>query len=194
MKLSNAAIVRSGLVLSRKQARGLSEIRYPLLNLRSINANGYIDLEQTDMFDSTEHLSPEYLSQVGDIIIRLTAPYTAVLIDNKTSGMVVSSNFVIVRPDKKFFFPEYLYWLFNTTKIKRDIFEKSSSNMLSAVNAKYFSDLDIMDISISKQNTIAKINELSIRESKLLKQLAEAKALYHTITLNQLYNEIRRGN
>lgn len=194
MKLSNAAIVRSGLVLSRKQARGLSEIRYPLLNLRSINANGYIDLEQTDMFDSTEHLSPEYLSQVGDIIIRLTAPYTAVLIDNKTSGMVVSSNFVIVRPDKKFFLPEYLYWLFNTTKIKRDIFEKSSSNMLSAVNAKYFSDLDIMDISILKQNTIAKINELAIRESKLLKQLAEAKALYHTITLDQLYNEIKRGN
>ncbi len=194
MKLSNAAIVRSGLVLSRKQARGLSEIRYPLLNLRSINANGYIDLEQTDMFDSTEHLSPEYLSQVGDIIIRLTAPYTAVLIDNKTSGMVISSNFVIVRPDKKFFLPEYLYWLFNTPKIKRDIFEKSSSNMLSAVNAKYFSDLDIMDISISKQNTIAKINKLAIRESKLLKQLAEAKALYHTITLNQLYNEIKRGN
>ena len=45
MKLGDIATVRSGLVLSRKQAREPSDIKYPLLNLRSINAGGYIEID-----------------------------------------------------------------------------------------------------------------------------------------------------
>lgn len=83
MKLGELATVRSGLVLSRKQAcKGAHvKMRYPLLSFRAIHSNGYIGMEQLDGFDAAEQLSPEYLTQVGDVIIRLTSPYTAVLID-----------------------------------------------------------------------------------------------------------------
>ena len=37
MRLGDIATVRSGLVLSRKESQERSAIRYPLLNLRSIN-------------------------------------------------------------------------------------------------------------------------------------------------------------
>ena len=99
MKLGELATVRSGLVLSRKQARKGAPVkmRYPLLSFRAIHPNGYIDMEQLDGFDAAEQLSPEYLTQIGDVIIRLTSPYTAVLIDEASAGMVVSSNFVIIR-------------------------------------------------------------------------------------------------
>lgn len=127
MKLGNIATVRSGLVLSRKQAREPSNIQYPLLNLRSINPRGYVDLDQTDVFDATEYLAPEYLSQIGDVIVRLTAPYTAVLIDEITSGMVISSNFVIIRADRGKILPEYLFWLINTPNVKHAIYENTSS-------------------------------------------------------------------
>ena len=43
MKLGDMALVRSGLVLGRKQAREKTECRYPLLNLKSIHPSGYID-------------------------------------------------------------------------------------------------------------------------------------------------------
>ena len=109
MKLGNSATVRSGLVLSRKQAREPSDIRYPLLNLRSIHPGGYIEADQLDVFDAAEYLSPEYLSQVGDIIVRLTTPYTAILIDEATAGIVISSNFVIIRADRRALLPEYLF-------------------------------------------------------------------------------------
>ena len=78
MKLSNVAAVRSGLVLSRKEARGTFRIRYPLLNLRCIKPEGYIDMDQIDIFDAADSLSPEYLSQVGDVVIRLTAPSSSI--------------------------------------------------------------------------------------------------------------------
>ena len=80
MKLGNMALVRSGLVLGRKQAREKTEYRYPLLNLKSIHPSGCIDTSLCETFDAVEPLNPEYLTHTGDVVIRLTAPYTAVLI------------------------------------------------------------------------------------------------------------------
>ena len=194
MKLGNIATVRSGLVLSRKQAREPSDIRYPLLNLRSINPGGYIEADQLDVFVAAEYLSPEYLSQIGDVIVRLTAPYTAILIDKVTAGMVISSNFVIIRADRRELLPEYLFWLINTPKIKRSIYENTSSNMLGAIKAKYFSDFEVPSLPIAKQQQIAVMNELALKETKLLRQLADEKERYYSLLIDRVYKEMERGN
>ena len=194
MKLGNIATVRSGLVLSRKQAREPSDIRYPLLNLRSIHPGGYIEADQLDVFVAAEYLSPEYLSQIGDVIVRLTAPYTAILIDKVTAGMVISSNFVIIRADRRELLPEYLFWLINTPKIKRSIYANTSSNMLGAIKAKYFSDFEVPSLPIAKQQQIAVMNELALKETKLLRQLADEKECYYSLLIDRAYKEMKRGN
>lgn len=194
MKLGEIASVRSGLVLSRKLARENPVQRYRLLNLRSITPEGYIDMNETDVFDAKETLPGEYLSQVGDIVIRLSAPYTAVLIDEETEGMVVSSNFVIVRTDPQELLPEFLYWLLNTSEVKHRMFENSSSNMLGAVKPKFFADYEITPLPIPEQQKIAAINALAKTESKLLRQLANAKEQYYESILHNTYNEIKRSN
>lgn len=193
MKLGNIAAVRSGLVLSRKQARNTTGIKYPLLNLRSINSNGYIDTEQLDVFDASEYLSLDYLSQVGDVIIRLSAPYTAVLIDEATAGMVVSSNFVIIRADHRELLPEYLFWLLNTPKVKRSIYENTSSNMLGAIKAKYFSDFEVPAMSIINQQKIADMNAFALKEIMLLRRLAEEKERYYSLLIDHTNKELKRG-
>ena len=194
MKLGEIASVRSGLVLSRKLARENPVQRYRLLNLRSITPEGYIDLKEADVFDAKETLPREYLSQVGDIVIRLSAPYTAVLIDEESEGMVVSSNFVIVRTDPQELLPEFLYWLLNTSEVKHRMFENSSSNMLGAVKPKFFADYEITPLPIPEQQKIAAINALAKAESKLLRQLANAKEQYYEAILRNTYNEIKRSN
>ena len=194
MKLGEIASVRSGLVLSRKLAHENPAQRYRLLNLRSITPEGYIDMNETDVFDAKETLPGEYLSQVGDIVIRLSAPYTAVLIDEKSEGMVVSSNFVIVRTDPQELLPEFLYWLLNTSEVKHRMFENSSSNMLGAVKPKFFADYEITPLPIPEQQKIAAINALAKAESKLLRQLANAKEQYYESILHNTYNEIKRSN
>lgn len=194
MKLGEIASVRSGLVLSRKLARENPVQRYRLLNLRSITPEGYIDMNETDVFDAKETLPREYLSQVGDIVIRLSAPYTAVLVDEESEGMVVSSNFVIVRMDPQELLPEFLYWLLNTSEVKHRMFENSSSNMLGAVKPKFFADYEITPLPIPEQQKIAAINALAKTESKLLRQLANAKEQYYESILHNTYNEIKRSN
>ena len=192
MRLEDVATVRCGLVLSRKQSRTPTSAKYRLLNLRSINADGGVEMSLVDEYYAVESLSSEYLSQVGDVIVRLTAPYTAVLIDDETAGMVISSNFVIIRPNPRMLLPGYLVWLLNTSKIKRVIFENTSSNMLGAINPRYFACMEITLPSIDRQFSIADLNALALKEWSLLRRLAEEKKRYCDFIINTLQSADRK--
>lgn len=193
MKIGELVTVRSGLVLSRKQARKDKPVkmRYPALSFRAIHPNGYIDMEQLDVYNAAEKLSPEYLTQVGDVIIRLTSPYTAVLIDEVSAGIVVSSNFVIIRANHSRLLPGYLVWLINTPKIKKAIYENTSSNMLGAINAKFFSEFEIPPLSILQQQKISELYLLAKKETALLRQLSAEKERYYDLLIRNVHSTMK---
>ena len=192
MNLGTVAAIRSGLVLSRKLSREISSYRYPLLNLRAIHPDGYILPDSLEVFYATELLRQEYLTQQGDIIIRLSIPYTAILIDTDMTGMVVSSNFAIIRLNQKYMLPEYLLWLLNTPDTKRKIYENSSSNMLSAVRPTYFAELEVLLLPLADQEKIAKLNLLAKQEIQLLKKLADEKERYYVAVIEHAQKNMRR--
>lgn len=194
MKLGNVAQVRSGLVLARKQAREKSEHRYPLLNLKCIHPSGYIDTALCEVFDSVEYLNPEYLTHKGDVVIRLTIPYTAVLITDDLEGYVIPSSFVVVRTDRSILLPEYLIWLLNSQKVKKQIYEGAVSNMLGAVKPRYFAEFEMDELPVSRQKILAGLNQLAHRETQLLTKLAEEKERYYDYVLNQVFIDMKRGN
>ena len=194
MKLGNVAQVRSGLVLARKQARIRTEYRYPLLNLKCIHPNGYIDTSLCEVFDSVELLNPEYLTHKGDVVIRLTIPYTAVLITEELEGFVIPSSFVVVRADRSVLLPEYLVWLLNSQKVKKKIYESTVSNMLGAVKPRYFAEFDLDELPFPQQRLMAELNRLAHRETQLLAQLATEKEKYYDYVLNRVFTDMRRGN
>lgn len=193
MNLGDVASIRSGLVLSRKLSREPSRYRYPLLSLRAIHPDGHILPDNLEVFHAVEPLRQEYLTQKGDIIIRLSIPYTAVLIDTDIAGMVVSSNFAIIRSNQKDILPEYLLWFLNTPGVKKKIYESSSSNMLSAVKPSFFANLDIWHTSLIEQEKIARLNILAKRECWLLKRLAEEKEKYYAIVIDRAQKSMLGG-
>ncbi len=179
MQLGCCAEIRSGLVLSRKQAREKTENRYSLLTLKSIKPDATVAERDLGVFDAVESLNKEYLTEIGDVIVRTSMPYTSVLIDKKTYGMVVSSNFVIIRCYTDKLLPEYLFWLLNTETVKRDIFKNSAGNMLAAIKPQYFCDLDIELPSLREQKLIADFNMTARKELELLERLkTEKEKLY----------------
>lgn len=193
MKLQDLASVRSGLVLSRKQAKEPIGYPYRSINLRAIQPDASINLSEVDVYQAKEPLKPEYLSQIGDIIVRLTAPYTAVLVDETTEGMVISSNFVVIRIESEKLLPKYLFWLLNTQSVKRDIYENATSNMLGAVNAKFLAEIEIALLPIEEQHKLAQLYLTSRREIRLLRELAEEKERYYAKFLDQTYKKVKRG-
>ena len=193
MKLCDVASVRSGLVLARKQAKEPTTYQYPLLNMRAIHPEGDIDIDQIDVYHAVESLRPEYLSRNGDIIVRLTAPYTAVLIDETTSGLVISSNFVVIRIERELLQPDYLYWLLNTQQVRQQFYENTTSNMLGAIKAKFLAEFEFELLPVEEQRKIARLHLLAKRESRLLRQLAEEKEKYYTGLLDKAYQRVKRG-
>lgn len=193
MKLQDLASVRSGLVLSRKQSKEPVGYPYRSINLRAIQSDASINLSEVDVYQAKEPLKSEYLSQKGDIIVRLTTPYTAVLIDETTAGMVISSNFVVIRIESQAILPEYLFWLLNTQSVKHDIYENATSNMLGAVNAKFLAEIEVAVLPIKDQYKIAQIYLSSRHEIRLLKELADEKEKYYAKFLEQIYKKLKRG-
>ena len=191
MQLGCCAEIRSGLVLSRKQAREKTENRYSLLTLKSIKSDATVSEGDLGIFDAVESLNKEYLTEIGDVIVRTSMPYTSVLIDKKTYGMVVSSNFVIIRCYTDKLLPEYLFWLLNTETVKRDIFKNSAGNMLAAIKPQYFCDLDIELPSLREQKLIADFNMTARKELVLLERLkTEKEKLYQFCLENKNFEFI----
>lgn len=194
MKLGEIVNIRTGLILSRKKSNVQTKHRYRLLNLKSIDPQGYINKEELDVFDAKERLSAEYLTKTNDIIIRLSQPYTAVLIDKETEKMVISSNFLIIRNSSKNLMPAYLHWFLNTEKVKRNAYKSATSNMLSAITPQYYNELSIIMPIKEKQSAIANLFKLSQKEQILLEQLKNEKQKLNQIRTYKIQKEISKGN
>ena len=193
IKLKELSTIRSGLVLSRKDAKKQTKYAYDLIALKSISEDKWIVKEQLDRFYSKEPLSTEYLTHKGDILIRMSKPYTAVLIDEGSENYLFSSNFIIIRcnPDK--IVPEYLCWLLNSKGIMEDIQKNNAGNMLGAIKLKYYAELKIEPVPLEKQKAIGALYILGRKEYELRMRLAAEYKKLNEMTITQIQRKIRKG-
>lgn len=198
MLLGEVAEVRTGLVLSRKKApEGATvKIEYKALNLKCVMQEGYLNLENIEEYNATERLKPEYLTNINDILVRLSAPYTAVFIaDSSQCGYVIPSHFAIVRADETKSAPEYLNWFLKRDVVKQNIMRNvSGSTAFGTISSGFIANLEIRDIPIAEQKMIGDILLLAEKEQELLRKLADNKAAYSKAIVNEIYDRIKRGN
>lgn len=192
MKLGDLLEIRSGLVLSRKQSKERTSYPYSILTLRAIQDDGFIDSGKIETAYMTESLGAEYVTHPGDLVVRLTFPYTAVLIDEATKNIVVTSNFLILRTKHNLLLPEYLYWFLNTETVRQKLYEQATSNMLGAVKKQTFVALEVTLPSLQEQGKFSQIHFLAQRENQLLRELAAQKKKYYSMVLNEIYDGLRR--
>ncbi|MEA5057226.1 MAG: restriction endonuclease subunit S [Anaerotignum propionicum] len=193
IKLSDWANIRSGLVLARKQSSSPTENNYKLLTLKSISSNGYIEKDLLEDYYATEKLNSNYISQKDDIIVRISSPYTAVLIDGTTEGFVISSYFTVIRSNKNKLLPEYLYWLLNNEETLKTIQKNNFGNILGSIRPQFFSDMEIFLLPLNEQQRISELNLLFMKEQKLLEDLKNEKKLKAKLVLEKYYGKMK-GN
>lgn len=194
MRLDDLVSVKTGLVLARKQAKHPTDIiaKYRQLNLKAIDSKGYIDENNLEEFCANERLKAEYLTQPGDVIVRLTTPYTAVLIDEEFAGMVIPSHFIVIRTRGKKILPEYLYWLLNTDKVKSSLLQNVSSIMIGTVKPASYAEIEIELLTLEEQRKISDMNMLAKKEIHLLDRLMGQKELYYKEAIDKVQKEMRR--
>ena len=198
MTINDIAVVRTGLVTARKKkdAASLGTYKYQLLNLRCIANEGYIDKEYIEPYELSEELKDDYLTRMGDILIRLSAPYTAVLINKpELCGIVVPSHFAIIRVDERYALPGYVFWVLRREKNKITMMQNSSgSTAFGTISSGLISSLPITLLPLQEQQIIGDLLCLSEREQELLQKLSEEKKTYNTLLLNKIYDNMKRGN
>lgn len=196
MRLAELANINTGLVTARKQAKITDQeiIKYRILNLKVINEKGYIEDNLVEEFEANERINPVYLTKVRDIVVRLTFPFTAVLIDEEHENMIIPSHFVVIRPDKKRLLPEYLYWLLNTEKVKQELQQNINSTTIGTVKPMSYAELDIEQITLQEQAQIGEIYMLAKKELYLLDQIMGQKELYYKEAINRIQKEMRKNN
>lgn len=181
--INDIAEVGSGLVIARKKAINKKDSKksYKQLNLRAINKNGYIIESELEDLDAKEIIDEYYLTHKGDIIIRLTDPFTAVYIDKDMEGIVISSNFCIVRC-KENYSGEFLTYYINSDKAKKELFSNLQGSIMKNINMTAIAELEIPDVPYDKQLIMGnllvaqtkkliildKIKELEIKQQKAL--------------------------
>ena len=191
MKVGDLLEIRSGLVLSRKQSKEQTPYSYSILTLRAIQDDGFIDSEKNETAYMAECLGAEYVTHPGDLVVRLTFPYTAVLISKATKNIVVPSNFLILRTNPNLLLPEYLYWFLNTEIVRQKLYEQATSNMLGAVKKQTFVALEVTLPSLQEQEKFGQIYLLAQRENQLLRELATQKKKYYSMVLDKIYDGLR---
>lgn len=197
MRLDEVATVRTGAVTGRKKAEeGMqSSIRYKMLNLKCIAAEGYIDLGYAEEFRAKEKLKTEFFTQEGDVLIRLSFPYTSVLIDDKYCGLLVPSHFAIVRANRNKALPEYILWFLRRESTYQQILQNSSgSTAFGTISSGFIGSLDIRVLPMKKQQALGQLLLLSNKEQELLYRLAKEKAVFNNEALNNIYDKFKGEN
>jgi len=187
LKLEKIADISTGLVLARKKSSNNEGVVYDLLTLKSFNENGYIEDEYLDNFISEEKIKSQYLTQEGDIIVRLSSPNTAIYITKEYENMVIPSLFAIIRNKVDTISSQFIQVYLNSEKCKRQLAAYTIGSAVSIVKTSTFKEIKIPEYTVEEQEKIIELNHLIIQEKKLLNKLVDEKNKYHKTIMSKLF-------
>lgn len=194
MRIQDIATLKTGAVLSRLHKAETGGNLYRVLSLRNIDDDvGAIEARSCTPMRFTEKITDEFLTQKGDILLRLSAPYTVVFIeDDSDIGLLIPSHFAIIHAvgvDAK-----YLYAMLDSDEIRKQLFiEGSASTTLATISVKSISECKIPRISIQKQELIGQYHMEAKKELRLLHRLWAEKRKLNRIQYTKLIRKIDEG-
>lgn len=175
MRLGDQITIRTGAVISRLQTKKIRRAKdVCVLTLKAQTAEGRINHEAIETLNIDSDLKVDYITQDGDVLVRLTYPYSATVIEEKDRGLLVSSHYAIIRC-KESINPWYLFWWL---KQNRDLLykEASGSALLGTISSNVIAELPIKVISLDQQEKIAELIRILRRERELEIKLIELKS------------------
>ncbi|SHH70476.1 hypothetical protein SAMN05720766_1205 [Fibrobacter sp. UWH9] len=180
--LSNIATIRTGVVTTRKKAaQGTEGARqYNLLNLRCVRDDGRLDLLSVEPFAACEELADSFITRAGDILVRLSAPYTSVIIEKDAENLLVPSHFAIIRLATNDFDPHFILWQLRQKNVKQTIYQNvSGTTQFGTINSGLFGSIPIEHTSLQNQRIFSELFKLAEREHDLLENLAAEKMKFN---------------
>jgi restriction endonuclease S subunit len=130
-------------------------------------------LAEGENYYASEVLKGEYFTRNGDVLLRLSAPYTASLITEKETGLLVPAHFAIIRP-LKMLDSSYLHWWLMKNR-KQFYMIASGATMMGTISSGYIAEIPFDPPAFEKQRKIGELLRLASHEQQLLSLLGAKK-------------------
>ncbi len=188
VKLGEVASIITGQMVKRKEAvpGDVSYYNYRMLTLKSFDPDGYLIEENLDVFNSVEEIDKKYITQEGDVIVRLSSPYTSIVIDKGSTGLLIPSLFAIIRSQDQEILPEYIGVYLNSECMKKSYAKETSGSAIQIVKTSAFKEFEINIPNLAIQEKVIMLNRLMIKEKKLLYELVEQSELRNAAALTKI--------
>ena len=172
-------------MLSRKEAPpDMNRHKYRMLSLKNVTDDGRILLAEVEDYYAAEALKCEFFTRDGDVLVRLSTPYSIVLIAEEEAGVLISSHFAIIRTAKAID-PRYLHWWL--TKNRKRFYQMASgSTMMGTISSGYIADMTFDPPPLERQRQVATLLKMKNREQHLLSLLSEKKKKLIDATIKKI--------
>ena len=179
MLLKDISDILTGLVVQRKAASHPKDIKksYKLLTLRSLEDDGWINDKNLENFESNEVLDNKYITKHNDLVIRLSFPYTCVKITKEYEGLLVPSQFALIRIYKEEVVPGYISFLLNASQVQKKFIRTSLGATIPVIRVGTLRNTEISFPKFQVQKHISDIHDLAIRKNILYQNLYEQNSL-----------------
>ena len=188
VKLGDISSITTGQVIKRKEARpgDVDAIQYRILTLKSFDEDGFLVKEELDSFKASEEIESKYITSKGDIVVRLSMPFTSITIDKESEGILIPSLFVVIRINCNDILPSYLSLYLNSNKMKKQYIREARGSAIQILKTSAFKEFEIMIPDMSIQEQAVTLNELMMREKRLLQLLIKENNKRNQIILEKM--------
>lgn len=169
MKLEDIATLSVGQILTRVVTDENSEIQYKVLHPKAIG-NGVIKDDDLNIMGFVKEVDREKFTRTGDVVIKLSTPYEAVVIDENHADLVIPSFCAVIRTDEDIN-PYYLCALVNSSYIKDQIKARIAGVVRPMVKISDLRTVEIPEVSKDRMSALGNEYELSLKKLDLLSQI-----------------------
>lgn len=186
IKLKEVVEIFSGIVLRRfdkskksleisKQTADLRGKIYYHITLKGVEDN-IIDSKLLESIKMEKEVNERYLLKKGDIVMKLTPPYSAAVVSFDCENLLAPSNFAIIRL-KEEFDPEYLSFVLNGKNTRKQLQRLVEGTTVQVIKISNLKELKLRRRTITEQKKYAKLSSLLSKRLELRNRTLQIEEL-----------------
>jgi restriction endonuclease S subunit len=168
--IKKIAKIRYGLIAKSEPAGTI-----PILQLRDFDEYGKLTTHQLSKISANQVKEKDKLKKGNVLFAAKGSRSFAHVWSEELPIAVASSTFFVISLKDKSVKPEYLAWYLLSSKATRYFDKYSKEGTVKSINKKVFEILEIKIPPIDKQEKIARLNELYLKERILMDQIKSKK-------------------
>ena len=183
MKLKEISDVFTGVLTVRETDKEGNNL-YKVFNLKEFENK----TNNHDIMMSSKDLSHKAVKN-GDLIFRLVYPNKIIYVDEKMEGMLVPSQWCVIRPYSNIIRAKVLKWYLESEDGKRKIMPNIIGTTIQKMSINSLKEIEIPVIKKQKQKNVEDLIELCERQKDISLKILENKQLLYDEIIREIIQE-----